>query len=144
MNVSSFLRQPARLALVGALLGGQAAYAQDDLWALEGHDPVSYFEGGEAMEGRSDLLVRFRGHIYHFANEGNLLAFEANPRGYLPQFGGLSAVDLADGREQAGSPHFFVIYEGALYLMSSAGQRSAFEADPAGIIAAARGYIAGR
>lgn len=105
---------------------------------MEGHDPVAYFDAGEATSGRSDLMLEWRGEIYHFASEDNLLQFESNPRSYVPQFDGLCVGALAEGRKVPGDPAIFVLYDGALYLMRSPEVRDQFLADPEGTIAAAR------
>lgn len=127
------------LALVAALspLAAARAVAQED-WALEGHDPVAYFDEGEATSGRSDLMLEWRGAIYHFASEDNLLQFESNPRSYVPQFDGLCVGALAEGREVPGDPAIFVLHDGALYLMRDPAVREQFLADPEGMIDAAR------
>lgn len=116
------------------------AAAQDSDWALQGNDPVAYFDEGTAESGRSDILLEWRGKVYHFQSEDNMMRFEANPRSYAPQFGGLCVVALSQGREVPGDPQVFAIHDGRLYLMRDPAARAQFLADPDTVIGAARAH----
>lgn len=127
----------ALFALACAAVALPAA-AQEGDWALQGNDPVAYFDEGSAESGRSDIMLEWRGKIYHFQSEDNLMRFESNPRNYAPQFGGLCVVALSEGREVPGDPDIFVIHDGRLYLMRDPAARSQFLSSTEAIIAAAR------
>ncbi len=130
------LKTPRARALSGALmlslLTVPVAHAQEgmDAWALDGNDPIGYFEGGAVMSGRSDLSLEWRGRLYHFASEDNLMRFESNPRSYTPQFEGLCVVALSEGRRVAGDPSIFVLYQGELFLMQDEVSRALFLSNP--------------
>jgi hypothetical protein len=111
----------AALALaVPAGLRGTPASADPASVALMGYDAVSYFDKGEAQPGAGHIALRWRGLVWHFTTVENRAAFEANPRAYVPQFGGLCPIALARGEVIAGDPRNWTIREGKLYLSSSA------------------------
>ncbi len=55
--------------------------------ALDGADPVAYFNG-EGLQGKPEFTSILRGVTYRFANEANLALFEADPAKYIPDFAG--------------------------------------------------------
>jgi YHS domain-containing protein len=59
--------------------------------ALEGHDPVAYFENGAATLGDTDISYEYRDATWVFASEDNKNRFAENPEMYAPQFGGFCA-----------------------------------------------------
>ncbi|MDO5705251.1 MAG: YHS domain-containing (seleno)protein [Paracoccus sp. (in: a-proteobacteria)] len=136
------IRQSAfAVAILTACLSGAAA-AQD--WALDGYDPVSYQDQGRAVPGRADIHTMWRGHLWLFSTDQHRLAFESNPRAYVPGFGGLCPVALSDGREVKGDPRHFVILGDRLYLTRSDSARRALMADPRDVLNDARRNFAGK
>jgi YHS domain-containing protein len=113
--------------LTALLLSSAAAYGQTDELrqkhfnikkgiAIEGHDPVSYFNGKPA-EGRSDLAFTFRGVTYLFVNSSNLNKFKSSPEKYEPAYGGWCAYAMGDSGEKVKiDPETFKILDGRLYL----------------------------
>lgn len=87
--------------------------------ALMGYDAVGYFRHSEALPGAGNIALRWRGLIWHFATVENRAAFEADPRAYAPQFGGLCPIALMRGEVMAGDPRHWTIRDGKLYLSSS-------------------------
>lgn len=87
--------------------------------ALMGYDAVAYFRSGEAQPGAGHIAVRWRGLLWHFATVENRAAFEADPRAYAPQFGGLCPIALMQGEIVAGDPRNWTIRDGKLYLSAS-------------------------
>lgn len=55
--------------------------------ALDGYDPVSYFQSGP-LKGKSGISYDLQGVKYFFANEANKNIFTANPSKYEPSWGG--------------------------------------------------------
>lgn len=55
--------------------------------ALDGMDPVAYFNG-ESLKGRPEFYSTLRSITYRFANEANQVAFEADPAKYISDFAG--------------------------------------------------------
>lgn len=84
--------------------------------ALEGFDPVSYFDGNPA-EGESRLKILHKGVIYQFVSQDNLNKFKATPDNYEPAYGGWCAFAMgATGEKVKIDPETYKILEGKLYL----------------------------
>jgi hypothetical protein len=105
--------------------------------ALYGVDPVAYFTDRKPVVGRAEFEYRFAGAIWRFENEGNRAAFVADPKVYMPRFGGYDPVGIARGVSTPGYPELWTLTQDQLYLFYSAQARAAFIADPAAAIAAA-------
>ncbi|MGL5446084.1 MAG: YHS domain-containing (seleno)protein [Rhabdaerophilum sp.] len=98
--------------------------------AISGYDPVAFFVEQDAKAGKPDFSLVHQGTVWHFANEGNRAAFREQPDAYVPAFGGYDPVALASGLIVAGTPRFFLVHEGRLYLFRRAENRAAFAAKP--------------
>ena len=74
--------------------------------ALDGMDPVAY-RNGESLIGTPELTSDLRGVTYRFANEENLVLFEADPAMYIPDFAGsyLRDPEANDSIKNDGTPH---------------------------------------
>lgn len=109
------------------LLGSIATFAQtdalrqkhynlDDGLAIEGYDPVSYFDGKPA-EGKNNLTYSYKGVIYRFSNQGNLAKFKSAPGKYEPAYGGWCAYAMGENGEKVKvDPETYKIVDGKLYL----------------------------
>ena len=109
------------------LLGSIATFAQtdalrqkhynlDDGLAIEGYDPVSYFDGKPA-EGKSNLTYSYKGVIYRFLNQENLAKFKSAPEKYEPAYGGWCAYAMGENGEKVKvDPETYKIVGGKLYL----------------------------
>ena len=92
------LRLVALLALVllaGAALGlrpaGAGGIVNSSLLggvAIEGTDPVAYFEDGQPLAGSSEFEHEWLGATWRFASAEHRDAFAAAPEKYAPQYGG--------------------------------------------------------
>jgi YHS domain-containing protein len=111
-------------------------------FAIYGIDPVAYFTDKKPVTGRAEFEFRFAGAIWRFANEGNRAAFVADPKIYMPRFGGYDPVGVARGVTTPGYPQLWAIAKDRLYLFYTAQARAAFLADPAATIAAAEAHWA--
>jgi hypothetical protein len=105
--------------------------------ALYGIDPVAYFTNRKPVLGRAEFEYRFAGAIWRFDNEGNRAAFAADPKVYMPRFGGYDPVGIARGVSTPGYPELWTVTKDQLFLFYTAQARAAFIADPAAVIAAA-------
>jgi hypothetical protein len=56
--------------------------------AIEGTDPVAYFDDGRPVEGSSDYEHEWMGAVWRFASAENRGALAADPERYAPQYGG--------------------------------------------------------
>jgi hypothetical protein len=102
--------------------------------AISGFDPLAYFIDHKPVRGRPDLELTLDGTIWQFRNAGNLAAFAAHPDVYMPQFGGFDPVAIARGVSIPGNPLFWAVVSERLYLFYDTAARTAFLADPGGIV----------
>jgi len=85
--------------------------------AIQGYDPVAYFNQSKAIEGKKDITTAYNGITYRFANVQNRDAFKAAPEKYEPQYGGWCAYAMgAKGEKVSVDPETFKIVDGKLYL----------------------------
>lgn len=136
---------PAALALLALMLAGLPAMADGHRRlaapqgvAVGGYDPVAYFTDGRAEPGAPEIALRWRGVRWHFASPAHRSAFEANPKAYLPQFGGFCALSVALGSPVPASPEHFVLIDGRLYLAEGAAALTRLLDAPQDMLQAAR------
>jgi len=84
--------------------------------ALEGYDPVSYFEVGGAIQGTAAFTLRYKGAVYRFASAAHRERFTAEPQRFLPQYGGYCALAIAFNRIADIDPQYWDIVKDRLYL----------------------------
>ncbi len=84
--------------------------------ALEGYDPVSYFDG-EPKEGDEKYTISHMGITYYFVSSNNFSKFKSNPEKYEPAYGGWCAYAMgATGEKVKVDPETYKIINGKLYL----------------------------
>ncbi|WOO43338.1 YHS domain-containing (seleno)protein [Rubellicoccus peritrichatus] len=84
--------------------------------ALEGYDPVSYFEGGP-KEGSKNISSTVKGITYYFTSEANKAKFDKDPSKYEPAYGGWCAWAMAeDGSKTEVDPETYKIVDGRLFV----------------------------
>lgn len=115
---------------------------------LNGHDVVAYFTDGRATPGNKDYRSRYGEVDFQFASAEHKQLFDAAPEKYLPQFGGFCANGIVYAIPMGGSPEFWRIYDGKLYIFGSEMSIEAFELDRPRHLQLAHAYwdneIAGR
>lgn len=118
------------LMLLGGLFLGTLVLAQESTstrqkhfntyknhLAIQGYDPVAYFEKGKAVKGTGTYRFEYKGIIYHFSSEEHKSLFEKNPSKYEPQYGGWCAYAMGDDGDKVEiNPSTFKIVDGKLYL----------------------------
>lgn len=88
----------------------------DDGIALNGYDPVSYFQG-KPLEGKKDISYTFKGVIYHFTTITNQQTFKTSPERYEPAYGGWCAYAMGENGEKVKvDPETFKVVDGRLFL----------------------------
>lgn len=105
--------------------------------ALDGYDPVAYFESGKPTHGKPKIQTSYDGARYLFASEGHRKAFIKNPTKYLPEFGGFCAVGTSFGEKVDVDPETGKVVNGKLYLNNSPKVQEIFDKDPGGTISRA-------
>lgn len=98
--------------------------------AIDGYDPVAYFNQSAAVQGSPDFSTEWNGSTWHFSSSENLAAFEADPEAYAPQFGGHCAFAAGLGQQVAGSPTQWGIVDGRLFLNANAAAEFLWHALP--------------
>ena len=94
----------------------QQAFNVRDNLALEGYDPVSYFNGAP-LEGDKQYSYSFKGILYYFADSKNRATFIKAPESFEPAYGGWCAFAMGESGEQVKiDPETFKIIDGRLYL----------------------------
>ena len=121
-----------KLALFVLLFVSIASFAQNDSKriaqynlenkvAIQGYDPVAYFNQGKAVKGKKEILASYLGVIYKFSSNENKDAFLKNPSKYEPQYGGWCAYAMGSAGEKVEiNPETFKIIDGKLYLFYNA------------------------
>jgi YHS domain-containing protein len=84
--------------------------------AIQGYDPVAYFESSKATKGTKEITTTFQDAVYYFATESNKTTFLKNPSQYIPEFGGFCAYGMSEGHEAPIQPEAFTIVDNKLYL----------------------------
>ena len=102
--------------------------------ALEGFDAVSYFVAGKPVVGDPNIVSRYKGVAWRFANAENKAAFDANPKKYVPQYGGHCAWGTARGYAVRGDPQVWRIVNGKLYLNYNRSVQTKWNRDIPGFI----------
>ncbi|MCB1050409.1 MAG: YHS domain-containing protein [Acidobacteria bacterium] len=90
-------------------------YNQKKGLALQGYDPVAYFDG-QALKGQKDLSFDHAGLTYWFSSQQNLDRFKAEPEHFEPQYGGWCAYAMLEGDKVEIDPKKFKVVDGKLYL----------------------------
>lgn len=86
------------------------------LVALEGYDPVSYFDG-KPVEGDTEITFAYKGVIYLFSSTANQIRFKSSPEKYEPAYGGWCAYAMGESGEKVKiDPETYKILDGKLYL----------------------------
>ncbi|GMN08513.1 hypothetical protein MTsPCn5_39030 [Croceitalea sp. MTPC5] len=91
-------------------------YSLDKGYIAEGYDVTEYFNG-KAVEGKSSFTTTHDGAKFKFTSQSNLDKFKANPKKYVPQYGGYCAYALATRKKKVDpDPEAFKIQDGQLLL----------------------------
>src|SRR5262245_12726269 len=105
--------------------------------ALGGYDPVAYFDTGKPTHGVETITASYGGARYLFASEVHRNSFLANPKKYVPEFGGFCAVGTSFGEKVDVDPTTGKVVEGKLYLNNSPKAQVIFDKDTPGTISRA-------
>jgi YHS domain-containing protein len=88
--------------------------------AIEGYDPVAYFEMVKAVKGSESISHDWLGKKWLFVNEDHKSLFKADPMTYTPNYGGYCSYDsMALGHGHDIDPTAWRIVDGDLYLFFS-------------------------
>ena len=105
--------------------------------ALQGYDPVAYFQGGKPQKGLSQFSATHEGATYYCASAKNRATFEKDPAKYAPQFGGYCAYGVSAGGLFPVDVNTGTIVEGRLVLNKNTDVAAMFAKDRDGYVAKA-------
>lgn len=126
---SSLLARPSLILTAAlALAIPSAANAEGEPLALSGFDVVAYFDASTQapVEGDPMFTEVHEGSEYRFATSEHAMAFAMSPESYLPLFGGLDPVLLAQGKPDKCDGQWFTVIDGGLYCFHDASSRDAW------------------
>jgi YHS domain-containing protein len=99
--------------------------------ALDGYCPVELGEGERWLPGDPRWPAVHQGLTYLFHGPAQRQRFLANPQRYVPAYSAHDPVLLVEGnRRIAGQADYCVIYDGQLYMFSSAATLARFKEGP--------------
>lgn len=99
--------------------------------ALNGYCPVELVENEAWIKGESRFAVEYNGKTYFCAGATQKRKFQTNPERYAPVSNGRDPVLLVDqGALSEGRIDHCVVYDGRLYMFSSAASLARFRQNP--------------
>src|SRR5215510_10891728 len=101
---------------------------------IGGYDAVAYFTEGKPTRGNGHHVTVFDGVTYLFASEDNKKKFDANPKKYIPAYGGYCAFGVTEEKKFVADPEAWKIVDGKLYLNLDKDVQSEWEKDVSGNI----------
>lgn len=103
------------IAFVSTIGNAQNQYLKNGV-AIQGYDPVAYFESSKAIQGKSEINTEYKKATYFFSNAKNKELFLKNPEKYVPQYGGYCAYGVSEDHLSPTDPQAFTIVDDKLYL----------------------------
>jgi YHS domain-containing protein len=110
------------LLMIAAAVVAAAAPPVDPIYkdkqgiAINGYDPVAYFQEGKPVKGSSAFAEEWMGAKWQFTSAETRDAFRSSPEKYAPQFGGYCAWAVGHGYTAKTDPDAWRIIDGRLYL----------------------------
>jgi len=98
--------------------------------AIEGYDPVAYFNQQKAVKGQKSNSYKWNGASWYFSSQENMNLFKQNPEKYAPQFGGYCSFAVSTGFTAKIDPEAWVIKDGKLYLFNDEGVKKKWLENP--------------
>lgn len=98
--------------------------------ALQGYDPLSYFQLSAPIKGDTRFSFTHLGAEWLFSSESNRDAFIDAPDAYMPQFGGYCAFSVAKGNLVKGDPTLYALVDGKIYVNFNKGVHARWLARP--------------
>jgi len=97
--------------------------------AMNGYDPVSYFNERKPAKGSDDFEYTWNDSKYLFSCKENLELFKSDPVKYAPQYNGYCAFAMSRGDYSRINPEVYAIVDGKLYLTYNRDIRNAWLQD---------------
>ncbi|MDZ7652517.1 MAG: YHS domain-containing (seleno)protein [Burkholderiaceae bacterium] len=126
----------------GALKPVNAVAESDARVMLKGADVVAYFTQSRYVQGSLQFASTYEGVTFRFASAEHKALFDAEPKRYLPQYGGYCANGIVYGIPWGGDADTWRIVDGKLYIFGGRASQQAFELDVPGNLKLANLYWA--
>ncbi|GAB4137238.1 hypothetical protein [Thermopirellula anaerolimosa] len=97
---------------------------------LDGFCPVQLVENEQWIKGSPQYSAEWKGRVYWLSDANALKKFVANAERYTPALSGLDPVALMQGERKDGLTDYCVVYDGRLYMFSSAATLARFRQSP--------------
>ena len=97
---------------------------------LDGFCPVQLVENEQWIKGAPRFAAEWKGRVYWLSDAAALNKFVANAERYTPVLSGLDPVMLMAGERKDGLTDYCVVYDGRLYMFSSAATLARFRQSP--------------
>ena len=97
--------------------------------AISAYDAVAYHLLNDAVQGKSEFSLEWRGVLWYFSSREHKELFRDNPEKYAPVSGGYCVNGLSDKHKIGGNPEIWLIQEGKLYFFFSRSGRQAWIED---------------
>lgn len=109
---------------------------------LKGYDVVAYFTQGRHAMGTPAHSSVYEGVTFHFASAQHKALFDAEPKKYMPQYGGYCANGINYAIPWGGDGDAWLMHNGRLYIFGGQGSKDAFMLDVPRNVALADKYWA--
>ena len=88
----------------------------DEGVAIDGYDPVAYFDEDAAVKGSSIHSCEYLNTTWHFSSAENRDKFLDNPDKFVPQYGGYCAHSITNKKVIQSNPESFSVVDDKLYF----------------------------
>ncbi|WP_319561729.1 YHS domain-containing (seleno)protein [Marispirochaeta sp.] len=106
---------------------GNRLSSADTVIAIQGFDPVSYFDTGIPEKGSPDFISEYQNLSWCFSSVERMRLFNRDPEKYIPQFNGKCSWAVTQKFLAEGNPSVWSIHNDRLYLFFSEGTKRQFE-----------------
>jgi YHS domain-containing protein len=96
--------------------------------AVQGYDAVSY-EDGTAVKGNAEFTAEYGEATWWFVSAEHRDRFLADPRRFVPAYGGFCAYSIGAGYPATANPKVFAEHGGRLYFFYDKAARAVWEQD---------------
>ncbi len=103
---------------------GSATVFTTSQGAIDGFDPVAYFQDGKPMRGSEAYTLEWKGATWSFSSEEHRRMFETKPEKYAPEYGGYCAYGMSEGYLAPIDPEAWTIVDERLFLNFDPGVRA--------------------
>jgi YHS domain-containing protein len=103
--------------------------------ALDGYDITTYHDHS-LQKGIEKFSTKYKDVSWHFVTEESLKSFMADPKKFIPQFGGYCTKAISTGFVAPADAKIYTIFNDKLFIFSSAKVKEQFLSDPASMISA--------